>query len=96
VSGLSDERLREIERWVERAEVRGVSFAIADVHVAYEDRADLLAEVKRLRAGIRELADQAERMVDAKNPLSPLGRALLTAQPDDLRALLDPKEETDD
>lgn len=49
------------------------------------------AEVDRLREGIERMAREAERAVDAANPLSPLGRGLLMWQPDALRALLHAK-----
>lgn len=49
---------------------------------------DMADEVARLREGIEALALEAEHAIDAKNPLSSLGRVLLMWQPDALRALL--------
>lgn len=97
MSALTPERLAEIrERDAFTHERIDKSFQPLLISQTEHDRAVLLAEVDRLRAGIEALAEKWEHAVDDLNPLSSLGRALLMYGPDDLRALLNPTEgETD-
>lgn len=61
---LSRDDLAAIRAQVERAETIGISFAIAEVELAYAGRAVLLTEIDRLREGIRVSLNDSPETAD--------------------------------